>query len=62
LGGTFATASLDVALFAVLGGPRAVELADDGRPGVAAFAATWRPLLDALGLRLVAKPHLRLAG
>jgi hypothetical protein len=46
-----ATASLDCALFAALSGRRAVELADDG-PGVAAFAATWRPLLDTLGFRL----------
>ena len=52
-----ASASLDLALFAALSS-RPVEVANAG-PGVPAFAATWRTLLDALGFRLAMPPLLR---
>lgn len=56
-----ATGSLDLALFAALSG-RTVELDTMSEPGTAAFVATWRPLLEAVGLRPLAPEAPRSAG
>lgn len=56
-----ATGSLDLALFAALSG-RMVELDATAEPGTTAFVATWRPLLEAAGLRTLPPEAARRAG